>query len=222
MGEGHTLMFLLLLAGAFLTAFYTFRLLFLAFSGSPRMGKEVLHHAHESPWVMTGPLVLLALATVVAGFVLGLPLDTTRFVQLLKSVFAEHEGGHSKLVPLLSVVVVVAGFVLALYRYKLTPVKPERVGQPSTPLRALLLNAYYVDALYDRVIVRPLFVLSGVLATRLRRRRARRHRQRRGPGGDGGGGRAAPAADRLRGQLRADDAGRGRGPSRLPPRTMSP
>jgi NADH-quinone oxidoreductase subunit L len=165
MGEGHTLMFLLLLAGAFLTAFYTFRLLFLAFSGSPRMGKEVLHHAHESPWVMTGPLVLLALATVVAGFVLGLPLDTTRFVQLLKSVFAEHEGGHSKLVPLLSVVVVVAGFVLALYRYKLTPVKPERVGQPSTPLRALLLNAYYVDALYDRVIVRPLFVLSGVLAT---------------------------------------------------------
>ncbi len=58
----HTPIFLLLLVGAFLTAFYTFRLLFLAFSGSPRMSKEVLHHAHESPWVMTVPLVVLLAA----------------------------------------------------------------------------------------------------------------------------------------------------------------
>jgi NADH-quinone oxidoreductase subunit L len=162
--ERHPLIFVLLLAGALLTAFYTFRLLFLAFSGSPRMSKDVLHHAHESPWMMTGPLVLLALATVVAGFVLGLPLDGTRFAHRLESVFALHEGGHSRLVPLLSAVVVVAGFALAFYRYKLTPVKPERVGQPSTPLRALLLNAYYVDALYDRTIVKPLLALSGGLA----------------------------------------------------------
>jgi NADH-quinone oxidoreductase subunit L len=166
MGERHYLMFVLLLAGALMTAFYTFRLLFLAFSGSPRMAKEVLHHAHESPWVMTLPLALLALLTVVAGFVLGLPLDGTRFARRLDTVFALHEGAHSSLVPLLSVLVVVAGFVLALYRYKLTPVKPERVGQPSTRLRALLLNAYYVDALYDRTIVRPLYALSELLARR--------------------------------------------------------
>jgi NADH-quinone oxidoreductase subunit L len=164
MGEGHRLMFLLLLAGALLTAFYTFRLLFLAFSGSPRMGKEVLHHAHESPWVMTAPLVLLALLTLVAGFVLGLPFDATRFAHRLEPVFALHAGAHSKLVPLLSVVVVVAGFVLAARRYKLVPVKAEQIGQPRTPLRALLLNAYYVDALYDRAIVRPLLALSEVLA----------------------------------------------------------
>ena len=171
---------------------------------------------------MTGPLVLLALATVVAGFVLGLPLDGTRFAQLLQSVVRRPRGrAIPRCVPLLSVVVVVAGFVLALYRYKLTPVKPERVGQPSTPLRALLLNAYYVDALYDRVIVRPLFVLSSVLATVF-------------DAGvlDGivnGVGRAVTAGAAglrrlqtgLRGQLRADDAGRGRGPGRLPPRPMS-
>jgi NADH-quinone oxidoreductase subunit L len=162
---GHgTLIFLLLLAGALMTAFYTFRLLFLAFSGAPRMGKDVLHHAHESPWVMTWPLVLLALLTVVAGFVMGLPLDGTRFAHRLSSVFALHDAEHSKLVPLLSVVVVVVGFALAFSRYKVAPVKPDRIGQPSTPLRALLLNAYYVDALYDRVIVRPLFALSSVLA----------------------------------------------------------
>jgi NADH-quinone oxidoreductase subunit L len=164
MGEGHRLMFLLLLAGALLTAFYTFRLLFLAFSGAPRMAKDVLHHAHESPWVMTAPLVLLALLTLVAGFVLGLPFDATRFAHRLEPVFALHEGAHSKLVPLLSVVVVVAGFVLAARRYKLVPVKAEQIGQPRTPLRALLLNAYYVDALYDRAIVRPLLALSEVLA----------------------------------------------------------
>jgi NADH-quinone oxidoreductase subunit L len=164
MGEGHRLMFLLLLAGALLTAFYTFRLLFLAFSGAPRMGKEVLHHAHESPWVMTVPLVVLAFLTLVAGFVLGLPFDGTRLAHRLASVFAPHEGAHSKLVPLLSVVVVVAGFVFAARRYKLGPVKAEQIGQPRTPLRALLLNAYYVDALYDRAIVRPLLALSEVLA----------------------------------------------------------
>jgi NADH-quinone oxidoreductase subunit L len=164
MGEGHMLMFTLLLAGALMTAFYTFRLLFLVFSGSPRMAKDVLHHAHESPWVMTAPLVVLALLTLVAGFVLGLPLDATRLAHRLETVFALHEGAHSKLVPLLSVIVVVAGFVLAMRRYKVVPVKVEQIGQPRTPLRALLLNAYYVDALYDRAIVRPLLALSEVLA----------------------------------------------------------
>src|SRR5213594_2643075 len=90
----HTPIFLLLVFGAFLTAFYTFRLLFLAFSGSPRMSKEVLHHAHESPWVMTGPPVLLAFLTLVAGFALGLPADGTRFAHLLERVFHPHEGEH--------------------------------------------------------------------------------------------------------------------------------
>jgi NADH-quinone oxidoreductase subunit L len=129
------------------------------------MGKEVLHHAHESPWMMTGPLAVLALLTLVAGFVLGLPLDGTRIAHALEPVFALHEVAHATLVPLLSVVVVVAGFGLALQRYKLTPVKADQVGQPRTPLRALLLHAYYVDALYDRAIVRPLLALSTLLAS---------------------------------------------------------
>jgi len=160
----HTPIFLLLVFGAFLTAFYTFRLLFLAFSGSPRMSKEALHHAHESPWVMTVPLVVLSLLTLVAGFVFGLPLGTTRIAHLLSAVFAEHEGGHSAIVVLVSVVVFAAGLGLAMYRYRMTPVKADTVGRARTPLHALLINAYYVDWIYDTLIVRPLLALSGVLA----------------------------------------------------------
>jgi NADH-quinone oxidoreductase subunit L len=160
----HTPIFLILVVGAFLTAFYTFRLLFLAFSGSPRMTKEVLHHAHESPWVMTLPLVVLSLLTLVAGFVFGLPLGGTRIAHLLGSVFKEHAESHSAVVVLVSVMVFAAGLGLAMYRYRMTPVKADTVGRPRTWLHAMLINAYYVDAVYDRLIVRPLLALSIVLA----------------------------------------------------------
>ena len=69
--EGHTVLFVLLLAGAFMTAFYTFRLVFLAFFGASRMSHEVAHHVHESPPVMTVPLIVLAILTAVSGLALG-------------------------------------------------------------------------------------------------------------------------------------------------------
>ena len=163
-GSGHMAIFALLVAGAFMTAFYTFRLLFLAFSGSPRMSKDVLHHAHESPWMMTGPLVVLAALTIVAGIVLGLPTDGTRLGHLLESVFHAHEGQHAAIVLLLSVIVFGAGGVLAFYMYRQTPVRAEAIGQGQTWLQRLLLNAWYVDTIYDRLIVRPLYALSIVLA----------------------------------------------------------
>ncbi|HXH84350.1 MAG TPA: NADH-quinone oxidoreductase subunit L, partial [Candidatus Tectomicrobia bacterium] len=154
----------LLLLGALMTAFYTFRLLFLAFSGTPRMAKEVLHHAHESPWVMTAPLAVLAVLTVVSGFVLGVPPSHTPLSSLLAPVFAPHHAGHSTVVPLLSVVVFAAGAALAVHRYRMTAVRADTVGAPRTWLHAFLLNAWYVDWLYDRLFVRPLFALSASLA----------------------------------------------------------
>lgn len=63
---------LLLMAGAFVTALYSFRLLFLAFHGAERMSAEAKSHVHETPWVVTGPLVLLAVPSVLAG---GLLMD---------------------------------------------------------------------------------------------------------------------------------------------------
>ena len=64
----------------------------------------------------------------------------------------------------LSVVVVAAGITLAWFMYMSTPVRPEAIGRPRTLVHAFLLNAWYVDRLYDAAIVRPLLALSGYLA----------------------------------------------------------
>src|SRR5947207_149970 len=82
----------LLLAGAFMTAFYTFRLIFLAFFGAPRMSKDVAHHVHESPRVMTWPLIALAALTLIAGVAVGVPAEHgTTFERFLAPVLPMHE-----------------------------------------------------------------------------------------------------------------------------------
>ena len=166
LGGHHLLVFAFLMAGAFLTAFYTFRLIFLAFFTGPRMSKDVARHVHESPGVMTLPLVVLAILTVVTGWVIGVSSGgTTPLARFLAPVFPVHEGGHGGILLLvLSAVVVAAGLSLAAYLYKFSIVRPEAISQPRTWLHALLLNAYYVDWIYDRAIVRPLYALSSFCA----------------------------------------------------------
>jgi NADH-quinone oxidoreductase subunit L len=159
----------LLLAGAFMTAFYTFRLIFLAFFGAPRMTKDVAHHVHESPSVMTWPLIVLAVLTLVAGAAVGIPSEHgTPFARFLSPVLPAHEGEHGGVAGImllvLSVIVATAGILLAWFMYMAAPVKAGTVGRPTSPVRRLLLNAWYVDWLYDRAIVRPLYALCVFLA----------------------------------------------------------
>jgi len=168
----HRLLWAFLLLGAFMTAFYSFRLIFLAFFGGPRMSREVAHHVHESPWVMTLPLVVLAVLTFIAGWAVGVPSEVgTRFARFLTPVFrpAEHEwsGGITLMLAVLSTIAASAGIVLAWFRYVSTPVKADTIGRPRTFVHVLLLNAYYVDWIYDRLIVRPLAALSVFLAQRI-------------------------------------------------------
>jgi NADH-quinone oxidoreductase subunit L len=165
----HRVAWALLLAGAFMTAFYTFRMVFLAFLGAPRMSKEVAHHVHESPAVMTVPLIVLAVLTVITGWVLGVPSEEgTRFQRLLAPVLPLHAGEHGGITGImllvLSVIAAFAGIVLAWFMYGATPVRAEAIGRPRTPVHRLLQNAWYVDWLYDRIVVRPLFAASDVLA----------------------------------------------------------
>ncbi len=162
---GHFWLWGLLLVGVFLTAVYTFRVVFLAFFGVPRMSKEVAHHIHESPLVITLPLGALALLTLVAG-VVGIPsAQGTAFALFLNPVLPLSEevsdGGSSAYALLiLSVIVAIAGVLLAWLIYRSRPVRVEAIGRPRNWLHALVSNKYYVDELYGLLFVRPLLALA--------------------------------------------------------------
>jgi NADH-quinone oxidoreductase subunit L len=157
------------MVGAFMTAFYTFRLVFLAFFGGPRMPKEVAHHIHESPPVMTIPLVILAALTVVAGLAVGIPSSHgTAFTRFLSPVLplgeAEHSAGVAFTLLVLSALVAIAGVALAWFVYGRMPVRAASIGVARNPLHKLLLEKYYVDEIYDVLFVKPIYHLSLWLA----------------------------------------------------------
>jgi NADH-quinone oxidoreductase subunit L len=161
--EGHRLLWAILLAGVFLTALYTARLVLLAFFGSPRMSKEQAHHIHESPAVMTLPLGVLAILTAVAGFV-GVPSSHgTAFERFLAPVLpfkeAEHGGVASLALAAVSVIAALAGVFVAWLVYGRGQVDASKIGVPTNPLHRLLLNKYYVDEIYDALIVKPIYRL---------------------------------------------------------------
>jgi NADH-quinone oxidoreductase subunit L len=158
--EGHRGLFLLLLTGAFMTAFYTFRLFFLAFFGAPRTSKDVLHHVHESPAVMTVPLMVLAALTLVAGVALGVQSSPWNLAHFLGGVLPSREEAHGLLVPALSALAALGGIALAWLMYAARPVKAEAIGAARNPVARLLVNTYYVDEIYGALIVRPLYRLS--------------------------------------------------------------
>ncbi len=161
--EGHRLLWAILLAGVFLTALYTARLVLLAFFGSPRMSKEQAHHIHESPAVMTLPLGVLAILTAVAGFV-GVPSSHgTAFERFLAPVLpfkeAEHGGVASLALAAVSVIAALAGVFVAWLVYGRGQVDASKIGVPTNPFHRLLLNKYYVDEIYDALIVKPVYRL---------------------------------------------------------------
>ena len=167
--EHHYVLWALLVVGAFMTAFYTFRLVFLAFFGGPRMPKEVAHHIHESPASMTVPLIVLAVLTVVAGLAVGIPSSQgTAFSHFLAPVLpldeAEHSAGVAFTLLVLSAIVAIAGVALAWMVYGRTPVRAASIGVARNPLHKLLIEKYYVDEIYDALFVKPIYHLSLWLA----------------------------------------------------------
>jgi NADH-quinone oxidoreductase subunit L len=170
---GPRALWAILLVGAFLTAAYIFRVVFLAFFGGPRMSREAAHGVHEAPGVMTGPLWVLAGLTAVAGLAVGVPsAQGTAFARFLAPVFPLHAeaggGGLSAFALLvLSVIVAVAGVLTAWLAYQGRPLRAEAIGRPRNRVHALLLHAYYVDELYDLLFVRPLVALAGFCARAL-------------------------------------------------------
>jgi NADH-quinone oxidoreductase subunit L len=153
---------------AFLTAFYSCRLLFLTFHGEPRADSETLHHVHESPPVMILPLVVLAMGAVAAGF-LGFDLfvgdGREQFWRDSILVLPEHaslEGAHH--VPIwvsyLPLLVALAGIGAAYLAYIRQPALPALAAERFRPLYLFLLNKWYFDELYDFIFVRGAFLVG--------------------------------------------------------------
>jgi NADH-quinone oxidoreductase subunit L len=156
-------------AAALFTSFYMFRLFFLTFFGNFRGTPEQEHHLHESPPTMTAPLVILAFLSVVGGFI-GLPHvfgEHANFLaHWLKPVVVGLQDAPGPIavppgaewsVMIGSTIIALLGFSMArrlYYRRQLAP--DETFAQRRPGLARALENKYYVDELYDLIIVRPL------------------------------------------------------------------
>jgi NADH-quinone oxidoreductase subunit L len=159
-GGGNRLFYLLYLLGiltAFMTAFYAFRLWFMTFEGKFRGHHK--EHVHESPRVMTAPLVVLAGFAISSGLLLllGIPGTWSNFV-----FYGEHHAANAfaAFAPtveggllVLSVVVAAGGFLLAYAVYYRQTIPAERFtrGSIGARLHRLLLNRYYIDRAYDNL-----------------------------------------------------------------------
>jgi NADH-quinone oxidoreductase subunit L len=162
--QGQYFIWALGLAGAILTAFYMFRLIFLTFHGAERLNPEAKHHLHESPKVMTIPLAILAFFSVIAGYI-GLPVVLGKKVNLfqnfLEPVIKPASEGHLSMsmewtLILISVVVALLGIYIAYVFYLKKPAIPHDIVRRFPGIYKLLYNKYYVDEIYNAVIVNPL------------------------------------------------------------------
>lgn len=155
--------------GAVMTAFYMFRLYATTFLGKFRGTPDQEHHLHESPAAMTWPLIILAVLSIVAGFV-GVPAvlgGSHELQQFLAPIFAAstklqhaHDISHTEEFVLMGVSVGAAALAI-LYAISRFSKKPDL--EEATGFGKVLENKWYVDELYDAIIVKPLRGLSAFL-----------------------------------------------------------
>jgi NADH-quinone oxidoreductase subunit L len=174
--EGNFLVWLIAAVAAVMTAFYMFRLVFLVFHRQPSVHEGAPHHPHEAPPAMRVPLMILAGLSAVAGFV-GMPIieGANLMHAYLAPVFtryplppevvghAVHRPGLELVMLLISLALAVGGILLAMYMYLIDPTVPERLSMQFQRVYRLLLEKYYVDELYDRLVVEPMKRASGWL-----------------------------------------------------------
>ena len=179
---GHGFAYFAVLAGVFVTAFYSFRMYFLVFHGKERYdqnpdahhddhghdGHDDHHEPHESPWVVTAPLLLLAFPSVVIGF---LTIGPMLFGDFLKDAIVVDADKHPAMAELarefhgaaqmalhglmtLPFWLALAGVALAYYMYMVNPALPAAIKTRVEPLYKLLDNKYYMDWFNENVLAR--------------------------------------------------------------------
>jgi NADH-quinone oxidoreductase subunit L len=173
---GHTLAYWAVLLGVFVTSLYSFRLLFVVFHGKERMDHQTQEHLHETPWVVTGPLIALAIPSVVIGWLtIGPVLFGGYFdgaiVNLegqnpLEEVGTEFHGPWAFVLHGFSGVAVylaAAGALVAWFLYLKRPDIPARLLTQFRGLHAVLMNKYYFDWFNENVLARATRGLGGFL-----------------------------------------------------------
>jgi NADH-quinone oxidoreductase subunit L len=168
------------LAGVFVTAFYSFRMYFLVFHGKERFdqnpdvhhgdhhGHDAHHEPHESPWVVTAPLLLLAVPSVVIGF---MTIGPMLFGDFLKDAIIVNADKHPAMAELAKMFhgpvqmalhglmtlpfwLALAGVVAAWYMYMVNPALPAAIKRRVEPIYTLLENKYYLDWFNENVLAR--------------------------------------------------------------------
>jgi NADH-quinone oxidoreductase subunit L len=141
---------------ALMTAFYMSRLFWLTFMGPSRMDAEVGKHVHESPFSMTGVLMLLAALSAGGGY-LAIPHFLEPQLPLPAVVESLEHYEHTLLG--VSIALAFAGVAIAVYMFR-TPSRADAVRQRVMPVHRLLAGRYFVDELYERTLVKPLAWIS--------------------------------------------------------------
>lgn len=177
------LAYVLGLTAAAMTAFYSLRLLILVFHGKPRAGADVMHHAHESPWIMLLPLIPLAIGAIFAGWYAHGWFAGEGVAEFWKNAIVTNppltpplagivdENGLAVTIvgeiphwfSYLPLVLVMFGMALAVVMYALFPSAPAKLAKAMGWIYRLLFNKYYFDEIYDRLVVRPIKALGMAL-----------------------------------------------------------
>ena len=166
-----TIAFWLGCAAAFLTAFYSWRLLIMAFHGTPRASAEVMAHVHESPRVMTLPLLVLSVGAIFSGW-LGYELfvgdNMNQFwgssIFILPTNMAMENAHHvPNWVKLLPIALAASGVALAVLFYSVMTSMPAWFSTTFRPIHQLFYNKWYFDELYDAIFVEPAVRLGAML-----------------------------------------------------------
>jgi NADH-quinone oxidoreductase subunit L len=149
---------------ALLTAFYSFRLVFVTFWGPSHVDPHHADHVHEPSQTMTTPLLILALFSILTGY-LGIP-------SFLEPVFstggeAVHHGSAGLAIMMAATAMGLLGIAAAYYVYVVNPDLPERLAQQWNILYRGSLNKWYVDEVYDRLFVGPTFAAASGLWKRV-------------------------------------------------------
>jgi len=131
------------------------RLYFMTFWGAERFPEEAGHHPHESPPVMAWPLRILAVCAVAIGLVVGPTHLYANYLHHTPALAAVEAHGLHWDVMAVSALVAAVGIALAWLCYIRSPGIPERLAKAANPLYALSLHKFYLDQLYDRLVVAP-------------------------------------------------------------------